>query len=70
MKTECRSCHRLLPPLPEGLTPLQRQEKRFFIRALKRYDRNISSIAQECRLSRPTVYKKLRQYGLWRAKKG
>jgi len=67
MKTECRSCHR---PLPQGLTPLEQQEKRFFKRALKLHKGNVSSIAQECRLSRPTVYKKLRQYGLWPSKKG
>jgi len=46
------------------VTTLEEMEKVLIEKAIKKYDNNISAIANELGISRPTLYSKMKKYGL------
>ena len=50
--------------LPAGAMSLDEMEKKMIGKALKKYENNISAVADELGITRPTLYNKMKKYGL------
>lgn len=48
----------------EEVTTIEEMEKKLIERAMRKHESNISTVAQELGITRPTLYSKLKKYGL------
>ncbi len=61
---ECQSCADTVLPGSAGVPTLAEVEKQAIIQALNYYDGNICHTATSLGISRPTVYRKMKNYGI------